>query len=250
TDTPVSLRSVLYIPQHKFSILEYAAHAHNRECGLSLYAKRVLIKPNAVELLPNYLHFIMGVVDSEDIPLNLKQFRDINKKELLDWIKTTLGSVKVYDISGNHRPSEHPVMLTIKHEMGAARHLLRTGEIKDMEHLIYDNALITSGLLKDTSGMMQNLVDVYMDMPPITRAYTTACILTTMAVIICGIFVQMVFLGQAFTIMLVYIWSRRNPHIQNLHRSRQIVTETIRMDTKDLQAIVEEIVKECRQKGR
>ncbi|PIO69511.1 hypothetical protein TELCIR_08657 [Teladorsagia circumcincta] len=122
-----------------------------------------------------------------------KQFRDINKKELLDWIKTTLGSVKVYDISGNHRPSEHPVMLTIKHEMGAARHLLRTGEIKDMEHLvflqpclhvnlshplirslynmkrtdpktaellvsqIYDNALITSGLLKDTSGMVNRL---------------------------------------------------------------------------------------------
>ncbi|KAJ1373939.1 TNF receptor-associated protein 1, mitochondrial [Parelaphostrongylus tenuis] len=84
-------------------------------------------------------------------------------------------------------------MLTIKHEMGAARHLLRTGEIKDMEHLvflqpclhvnlthplikslyqmkrtdkstaellisqIYDNALITSGLLKDTSAMVQRL---------------------------------------------------------------------------------------------
>lgn len=122
-----------------------------------------------------------------------KQFRDVDKKELLDWIKTTLGSVKVYDIAGSHRPSEHPAMLTIKHEMGAARHLLRTGEIKDMEHLvflqpclhvnlshplikslyslkrtnpktaelliaqIYDNALITSGLLKDPSGMVQRL---------------------------------------------------------------------------------------------
>ena len=32
--------------------------------------------------------------------------------------------------------------------------------------------------------------------------------------IIGGIFVQMVFLGQAFTVMLVYVWSRRNPHIQ------------------------------------
>ncbi|KAK6056627.1 hypothetical protein COOONC_05867 [Cooperia oncophora] len=56
TDTPVSLRSVLYIPQHKFSLLEYAAQAHNRDCGLSLYAKRVLIKPNAGELLPKYVH--------------------------------------------------------------------------------------------------------------------------------------------------------------------------------------------------
>ncbi|VDM84272.1 unnamed protein product [Strongylus vulgaris] len=73
TDTPVSLRSVLYIPQHRFSMLEYAAQAQNRDCGLSLYARRVLIKPNAKELLPNYLHFIMGVVDSEDIPLNLSR---------------------------------------------------------------------------------------------------------------------------------------------------------------------------------
>ncbi|CAI5446165.1 unnamed protein product [Caenorhabditis angaria] len=32
--------------------------------------------------------------------------------------------------------------------------------------------------------------------------------------VICGIFAQMLFLGQAFTIMLVYIWSRRNPDIQ------------------------------------
>lgn len=32
--------------------------------------------------------------------------------------------------------------------------------------------------------------------------------------ILSGIFVQILFLGQAFTIMLVYIWSRRNPMIQ------------------------------------
>jgi len=29
-----------------------------------------------------------------------------------------------------------------------------------------------------------------------------------------GVFVNLVFLGQAFTIMLVYIWSRRNPYIR------------------------------------
>uniref|UniRef100_A0A915AQS2 Derlin n=1 Tax=Parascaris univalens TaxID=6257 RepID=A0A915AQS2_PARUN len=32
--------------------------------------------------------------------------------------------------------------------------------------------------------------------------------------IVCGTFVHMVFLGQAFTIMLVYVWSRRNPYIR------------------------------------
>ncbi|CAB3401480.1 unnamed protein product [Caenorhabditis bovis] len=138
---------------------------------------------------------------------------------------------------------------------------------------------------------MNGLLAIYEEMPPVTRAYTTICVLTTLAVqldfvtpfhlyfnwelvvkqwqiwriftsfcffgsfgfsflfnmvftyrycmmleegsfrgrradfvfmfifgatlmVICGIFAQMVFLGQAFTIMLVYIWSRRNPHIQ------------------------------------
>ncbi|KHJ75070.1 hypothetical protein OESDEN_25314 [Oesophagostomum dentatum] len=83
-----------------------------------------------------HLKFFCVVFHFNCSTTNLGQFRDVDKKELLDWIKNTLGSVKVHDIAGNHRPSEHPVMLTIKHEMGAARHLLRTGEIKDMEHLV------------------------------------------------------------------------------------------------------------------
>ncbi len=43
------------------------------EQGLDLYARRVLIKPKAKELLPRFLRFLVGVVDSEDIPLNLSR---------------------------------------------------------------------------------------------------------------------------------------------------------------------------------
>ncbi|KAK2537564.1 Dhx33 [Columba guinea] len=53
----------------------------------------------------------------------------------------------------------------------------------------------------------------YLQVPPVTRAYTTACVLTTAAVLF-GLFVNLVFLGQAFTIMLVYVWSRRNPYVR------------------------------------
>ncbi|ERL95128.1 hypothetical protein D910_12398, partial [Dendroctonus ponderosae] len=55
----------------------------------------------------------------------------------------------------------------------------------------------------------QTLRNEYLNTPPITRAYTTACVITTLAVII-AFFVNILFLGQAFTIMLVYVWSRRN----------------------------------------
>lgn len=40
---------------------------------INLYSRKVLIKPNCRELLPNYLRFVKGVVDCEDIPLNISR---------------------------------------------------------------------------------------------------------------------------------------------------------------------------------
>uniref|UniRef100_A0A0K0FWV0 Heat shock protein 75 (projected from Caenorhabditis elegans ortholog R151.7) n=1 Tax=Strongyloides venezuelensis TaxID=75913 RepID=A0A0K0FWV0_STRVS len=71
TDVPLSIRALLYVPTHKVSQLEYAASSS--DCTVSLYARNVLIKANAKELLPRYLRFLVGVVDSEDVPLNLSR---------------------------------------------------------------------------------------------------------------------------------------------------------------------------------
>ena len=40
---------------------------------LNLYSRKVLIKPKCQELLPNYLRFVKGVVDCEDLPLNISR---------------------------------------------------------------------------------------------------------------------------------------------------------------------------------
>ncbi|HNZ37595.1 MAG TPA: molecular chaperone HtpG, partial [Candidatus Marinimicrobia bacterium] len=44
-----------------------------REKSLHLYANRVFVQDNATELLPEYLRFIKGVVDTEDLPLNISR---------------------------------------------------------------------------------------------------------------------------------------------------------------------------------
>ena len=41
--------------------------------GLRLYSRKVLIQEHNKELLPEYLRFVEGVVDSEDIPLNVSR---------------------------------------------------------------------------------------------------------------------------------------------------------------------------------
>jgi len=66
--------------------------------GLRLYARKVLIVESAEELLPRYLRFIRGLVDSADLPLNisrqmLQQDRHITQirkwltKKILDWLE-------------------------------------------------------------------------------------------------------------------------------------------------------------------
>ncbi|MCL2122635.1 MAG: molecular chaperone HtpG [Desulfovibrionaceae bacterium] len=69
-DAPVQFNALLFIPdtaQHDFF---GAARDH---WGLDLYVKRVLIQRENKELLPEYLGFVKGVVDTEDAPLNISR---------------------------------------------------------------------------------------------------------------------------------------------------------------------------------
>ncbi|XP_005391380.1 PREDICTED: heat shock protein 75 kDa, mitochondrial isoform X2 [Chinchilla lanigera] len=70
TDAPLNIRSIFYVPETKPSMLDVS-----RELGSSvaLYSRKVLIQTKAADILPKWLRFIRGVVDSEDIPLNLSR---------------------------------------------------------------------------------------------------------------------------------------------------------------------------------
>jgi molecular chaperone HtpG len=62
-------QALLFIP----SLAPYDLYYHAAESGLRLYAKRVMIMEHCEELLPRYLRFIKGVVDSADLPLNISR---------------------------------------------------------------------------------------------------------------------------------------------------------------------------------
>ncbi|MGH8182688.1 MAG: molecular chaperone HtpG [Rhodanobacteraceae bacterium] len=63
--------TLLYIPaQPPFDLL---MGARDERKGVKLYIKRVFIMDAAEELLPNYLRFMRGVVDADDLPLNVSR---------------------------------------------------------------------------------------------------------------------------------------------------------------------------------
>lgn len=68
TDVPLSIRCLLYVPEGKPGLFDMGREGS----GVALYSRKVLIKPRA-EILPKWLRFVKGVVESEDIPLNLSR---------------------------------------------------------------------------------------------------------------------------------------------------------------------------------
>lgn len=69
-DAPVQFSALLYVPER--APADLFMMNKDRE-GLRLYAKRVLIQENNDKLLPVYLRFVRGVVDSEDLQLNVSR---------------------------------------------------------------------------------------------------------------------------------------------------------------------------------
>ena len=64
-----SYKSLLFIPSHA----PYDFFTQNYEKGLSLYSNGVLIMDKCADLLPDYFAFVRGVVDSEDLSLNISR---------------------------------------------------------------------------------------------------------------------------------------------------------------------------------
>ena len=68
-DAPVQMYALLYIAVKA----ERGIFSIRREDGLKLYSRKVLIQEYCKDLLPEYFRFVQGVVDSEDLPLNVSR---------------------------------------------------------------------------------------------------------------------------------------------------------------------------------
>ncbi len=84
-DSPVHIRSILYIPRR----LERGPLRLSADYGLRLYSRKILIQERNKDLLPEYLRFVEGVVDSEDVPLNISR-ESVQASPIIRQIRKTL----------------------------------------------------------------------------------------------------------------------------------------------------------------
>lgn len=97
---------LLYIPSHAPFDLFDRNHRH----GLKLYVKRVFIMDDAEKLLPAYLRFVRGIVDSNDLPLNvsreiLQESKDIDNIRA-GCVKKVLGLIESLSTSEDKADQE------------------------------------------------------------------------------------------------------------------------------------------------
>merc|ERR1719253_1686351 len=67
----IEFKSILYLP--KKAPFDMMDNYHTKKSEVKLYVRRVLVAEKFDELLPRYLNFVRGVVDSDDLPLNVSR---------------------------------------------------------------------------------------------------------------------------------------------------------------------------------
>jgi molecular chaperone HtpG len=68
-DVPLDIHALLFLPEENQERFGFGAI----QPGVALYCKRVLIDPHPEGLLPEWLRFVRGVIDSADLPLNISR---------------------------------------------------------------------------------------------------------------------------------------------------------------------------------
>lgn len=123
-DSPFQFHAILYCPESNLESLGFGRTEH----GLHLCAKRILVQNDCRELLPEYLRFLYGLVDSADLPLNVSRealqdntvFRKMKKvlvRKVLDFLAQLADDQEKY--------------LKFYRQFGG---ILREGVVNDFEH--------------------------------------------------------------------------------------------------------------------
>ena len=103
-DAPLAINALLFVPKENTERYGFARF----EAAVSLYCRKVLIDAAPKDLLPEWLRFLKGVVDSEDLPLNISR-ETMQDKALIDKLSKVITKrfLKFLDEEATQRPDSY-----------------------------------------------------------------------------------------------------------------------------------------------
>jgi molecular chaperone HtpG len=156
----VEFRALLYVPKHRPLDLMFG----DQHKGVQLYIRRVFIMDDSEALLPPYLRFVKGVVDSPDLPLNVSR-EMLQRSAPLEKIKNNLVHTVLRTLA-TWRTKEPEAYAAFYRELGP---YLKEGIVQD-----YDNREKLADLLllestKTEPGKRITLAE-YVERMPVSQA--------------------------------------------------------------------------------
>jgi len=147
--------ALLYIPSHA----PYDILFRDYKIGPTLYVKRVQIMDHCEELIPHYLRFVKGVVDSTDLPLNVSR-EILQHNRQVEIIRTNI-TKKILDTLGDMKKEQYGDYIKVYNEFGR---VLKEGLHYDFtrREAIADLFLFPS--TKTGEGALRSLEDYINDM--------------------------------------------------------------------------------------
>jgi molecular chaperone HtpG len=103
-DAPLTINALLFVPQENTEKLGMA----RLEPAVALYCRKVLIDAKPKDLLPEWLRFLKGVVDSEDLPLNISR-ETMQDRALIEKLNKVITKrfLKFLDEEAKNRPDAY-----------------------------------------------------------------------------------------------------------------------------------------------
>ncbi|KKM25315.1 hypothetical protein LCGC14_1596260, partial [marine sediment metagenome] len=147
--------SLLYIPSIRPMDIFYKEY----KIGLTLYVKRVKIMDHCEELIPPYLRFIKGMVDSSDLPLNVSREILQNNRQV-ETIKNSI-TKKVLDTLSDMKKKEYDKYLKFYGEFGR---VLKEGIHFDFSRREAIGELLLFPSTKTDQGKFRTIQDYVDDM--------------------------------------------------------------------------------------
>jgi len=155
TDAPVQLYALLYVPGNA----ERGIFALRKDDGLKLYSRNILIDEYNKDLLPEYLRFVQGVVDSEDLPLNVSR-ETVQSNGLMPKLKKVLTNQVIKELESLAKNDPEKYQTFWKEfgsylKQGVATNLAEADKLHDLLRFKTNLHPETCSSLDDYAGRMQ-----------------------------------------------------------------------------------------------